>query len=298
MGGQGDAEAPEIPRVMRHFRHFPEVAEAPWLVLGGGGLRGLAHVGAWRALTEAGLRPAGIVGTSVGALVGALAAAGTSNEDGRRLALELRHDDIARVNRRSVWINGIRQTSVFQGEALREHYAKLLPAGGWDALEIPLLVNAVDLADGSTAWFGHGARTDVSLLDATYASSALPVFYPPLVRDGHAYVDGGAAHPLPIAKAAEVGARRIIAIDVGSGATADVAQTLEQGMLGIHQRVFSLMTHRLRREALERWEGPPLLYVRPRVDGYGTFAFEHIPYFLDEGYRAMKEALAWIDCPP
>jgi hypothetical protein len=39
------------------------------------------------------------------------------------------------------------------------------------------------------------------------------------------------------------------------------------------------------------WTGPPLLYVRPRLAGYGTFDFEHVEYFLDEGYRAMKEAL-------
>ena len=51
-----------------------DLGDTPWVVLGGGGLKGLAHVGAWRALTEAGVQPAGIVGTSIGALAGALAA--------------------------------------------------------------------------------------------------------------------------------------------------------------------------------------------------------------------------------
>ena len=291
MEGQGDAEPLESVRTTRHFGGFPDVDEEPWLVLGGGGVKGLAHVGAWRALVEAGLRPKGIVGTSIGAVVGALAASGMSHEEGRRLALEVEHDDIVRIDRRSVWINGIRQISVFRGEALRGHYEKLLPPGGWDDLEIPLLINAVDLTDGSTAWFGHGARTDLSLLDAAYASSALPVFYPPLLRNGRAYVDGGAAHPLPMDRAAAAGARRIIAVDVGAGETADVAQAIEQGMLGIQQRVFAIMSHRLRREAFDRWSGPPLLYIRPRVEGYGTFGFEHIPYFLEEGYRATKQAL-------
>jgi len=39
------------------------------------------------------------------------------------------------------------------------------------------------------------------------------------------------------------------------------------------------------------WQGVPLLYVRPRLDGYGTFDFDHVEYFLDEGYRAMREAM-------
>ena len=291
MEGQADAEA-ENDRTTRHSAGFSEVGEAPWLILGGGGVKGLAHIGAWKALAEAGMRPAGIVGTSIGALIGALAASGLTSADGHRLAKELEHDDIVRVNRRAVWINGIRQVSVFRGDVLREHYASLLPQGGWDELEIPLLVNAVDLSDGSTAWFGHGARTDLSLLDATYASSALPVFYPPFEHGGTAYVDGGATDPLPMAKAAEVGARRIIAVDVGAGRGADVAEALGQGMLGVHQRVFAIMTHARRAEAFERWSGPPLLYVRPRLEGYGTFGFEHVPYFLEEGYRATKQALA------
>jgi hypothetical protein len=42
---------------------------------------------------------------------------------------------------------------------------------------------------------------------------------------------------------------------------------------------------------VSRWDGVPLLYVRPRLEGYGTFDFDHVGYFLEEGYRAMKEAL-------
>jgi len=263
----------------------------PWLVLGGGGLKGLAHVGAWQALTEAGVRPAGIVGTSIGALIGALASSGTSPAEMRRLALDLERSDIVRVNRRAVWINGVRQLSVFQGDPLRERFGELLPAGGWDALGIPLLINAVDLADGTTEWFGTGARTDVSLVDAVYASSALPVFYPPFELDGHAYVDGGVTRTLPIGRAEEEGASRIIAIDVGSGGHADVREILDGGLIAVHQQVVSIMAWQRRYDLVASWKGAPLTYVRPRLAGYGTFDFEHVDYFLDEGYRATREAL-------
>jgi NTE family protein len=273
------------------FGGFGEGSPAPWLVLGGGGLKGMAHIGALEALEEMGVRPAGIVGTSIGALVGASAASGMSTAKMRELALAIDRREVARLNRGAVWINGIREVSVFRGDALRDHFAELLPVEGWSALQIPLLVNAVDLGDGSTHWFGPGAREDVDLVDAVYASSALPVFYPPFQHDGRAYVDGGIMRSLPIGKAQDEGAERIIGIDVGSGGEADVAELLEQGMVAIHQRVVSIMTWQRRYDVVAAWKGAPFLYVRPRLDGYGTFDFDHVEYFLDEGYRAMREAM-------
>lgn len=286
-----DPEGPENAHFARSFGGFEEGSPDPWLVLGGGGLKGLAHIGALQALEETGVRAAGIVGTSIGALVGACAASGMSVADMRGRALELDRRDIARLNRGAVWINGIREVSVFRGDTLREYYTETLPSEGWAALRIPLLINVVDLADGSTQWLGTGARQDVTLVDAVYASSALPMFYPPFQLEEQALVDGGILETLPIGKAEEEGAARILAIDVGSGGKTDAAQLVGQGMIAIQQRVLSVMMWHRRHEVLSSWAGVPLLYVRPRLDGYGTFDFEHVEYFLEEGYRAMKEAL-------
>lgn len=260
-------------------------------MLGGGGLKGMAHIGALHALEQAGVRPAGIVGTSIGALVGACWAGGMSTAQMRARAVSLERKAIARLNRGAAWINGIREVSVFRGDTLREYFAALLPPEGWDALHIPVLINAVDLGDGSTHWFGRGGRDDVSLVDAVYASSALPVFYPPFEHEGRAYVDGGIMRSLPVGKAEEEGAERIVAVDVGSGSEADAAELVKQGMIAIHQRVVSIMTWQRRYDLVRAWQGPPLLYVRPRLDGYGTFDFDHVTYFLEEGYRATKKAL-------
>ena len=98
-----------------------------WVVLGGGGLKGLAHVGAWQAIEEAAVEVAGIVGTSIGALVGALIASGLGWKELVPLALALRKQDIVRISRRAVLINGIRQEALFQGEPLREYIARVLP---------------------------------------------------------------------------------------------------------------------------------------------------------------------------
>ena len=233
-----------------------------------------------------GFEPVGIIGTSIGAMVGALVAAGAGWQQMDGAARDLKREDIVRINRRVAWINGIRQPSVFHGEVLRDYYRRLLPSRGWDALGLPLQVNAVDLATGRSEWFGPGARTDVSLVEAVYASSALPVFYPPAVWDGRAFVDGGTE------RAAELGATGIVAIDTGAGELGETEKILGQGLLGVHARIFGIMTYRRRRELLDRWAGPPLVYVRPRLDGYETFEFASIGYFVDEGYRAMNEVLA------
>lgn len=280
---KGSTDTPE--------RDLGSLGKRAWLVLGGGGLKGLAHIGVLRALDEAGVTADGIVGTSIGALVGSLAGAGRSWEELRELARELKKEDIVRVNRRAVLFNGIRQTSVFRGDVLREYYEGILPENGWDDLDIPVLINAVDLATGRTEWFGPGARSDVSLLDAVYASSALPVFYPPALLGDQAFVDGGTEHPLGLERAAEAGATGVVGVDVGAGEVGKTDKILRQGMLAIHQRIFSIMTYRRRRDLLAGWEGPPLLHVRPRLDGYETFDFENIEYFMEEGYRATLEAL-------
>jgi len=263
----------------------------PWLVLGGGGLKGLTHLGAWKALQAHGFEPSGIVGTSVGALVGAALAAGRDVDELMARARELTRSDIARVQRRALWVSGFRAEALFQEEPFREYLGEVLPEDGWEALEIRFQANAVELASARTEWFGIGARTDVPLKEAIYASAALPVFYPAAALPGGLYVDGGVEFALPLERAAELGATGIVAIDPGAAEQADTREVVLGGMLAMHQRVYSIMSGRLRREALRNWNGPPLLYLRPRLDGYGTFDFDNIRYFLEEGERGMNELL-------
>lgn len=262
-----------------------------WLVLGGGGLRGMAHVGVWQALEEAGVEISGIVGTSIGALVGAVIAAGVGYREAVRIAFAMRKVDVARINRRAILFNGIRQESLLLGEPMRRYLERVIPVSGWEDLRIPLQVNAVDLESGETTWFGTGADTAVSLLDALYASAALPVFYPPARIAGRVFVDGGTEWALPLQRAAELGASGIVGVDVGSGRQNPTPKVLAGGMLSVHQRVFSLMSWRKRSDLVEHWSEPPLLFIRPRMEGYGTFDFESVGYFIEEGYRAARAAL-------
>ncbi len=262
------------------------------LVLGGGGVKGITHVGAWRALKEAGIEVTEIVGTSIGALVGASIASGASVELLQERARALTKRDIVDINRWALLPNGLRQKSIFRGGALRRYIARVLPDRDWSDLEIPLSINAVDLESGYMVWFGAGGRTDVPLRDAVYASSALPVFYPPAEILGMHLVDGGLMDAVPITRAADRRADRIIAITASAGRVKDAADTVEKGMISIHHRVVNIMSY-ARRELMEdTWIGRPIVDVRPRLDGYSTFDFDAVEYFLEEGYRATREALA------
>lgn len=262
------------------------------LVLGGGGVKGMAHVGAWKAVEEASLEVSGVIGTSIGALVGACLAGGLGWRELAPMAVALRKRDIVSMNGRSLLLNGIRQPSVFHGERFMEYIREVLPVERFDQLRFPLAINAVDLETGLMEWFGAGGRTDLTLAEAVYASCALPLFYPPAEIGGRHYVDGGVLDALPFEHASTLGADRIIAVDVTAGGDRDSLDTITKGMIAIHHRVFDIMGNAQRRARLERWDGVPLVYVRPQLDGISTFDFNRTQYFLEEGFRATRRALA------
>jgi NTE family protein len=267
------------------------------LVLGGGGVKGVTHVGAWKALREAGVEVAEIVGTSIGALVGASIAGGATVDLLEQRARELTKRDIVDVNRWALLPNGVRQPAIFRGLALRGYIERVLPKREWWELEIPLSINAVDLESGCTVWFGASGRTDVPLAEAVYASSALPVFYPP-ARVGRMHlVDGGVMDAVPITRAADRRADRIIAVTASAGRVKDAQDTVEKGMIAIHHRVLDIMSYARRALVEETWDGVPVLHVRPRLDGYSTFDFDAVGYFLEEGYRATRAALEQLGVP-
>jgi len=275
-----------------------DLGARPWLVLGGGGLRGLAHLGAWRVLSEAGLRPSGILGTSIGALVGACIAGERPLDELEADALALEKSDIAVMQRRVLWLSGVRSPALFRGDVLQRYLGRVLPAGGWEALAIRFQANAVELGSGRMEWFGIGARTDVSLPEAIYASAALPVFYPPLPLPGGVYVDGGTEDSLPIQRAAELGATGIVAVDVGSAEAVNARRVVERGMLAVHERVFSIMSGRRRRRFVSEWSGPPLLYIRPMLDGFATLELRESERVLAAGREAAEAALAAAESEP
>ncbi len=269
-----------------------------WVIMGGGAAKGFAHVGAWKAIQEAEIPVVGIIGTSTGAMMGAALAGGRTVEEMEEHSRRFRRRDVMRVNRRAVWVNGIRSASMFRGDTLRQFIRNLLPTEHWRELTLPLIVNAVDLASGEMVWFGHGGDMDLPLVESVYASAALPVLFPPAEAGERMLVDGGALDMLPLGRAAEMGATRIIAIDVGAGPQADARAVVDGGLVAVHQRVFSIMAGHMKRESIRNWTGVPLTYVQPDFEDTDGFDFQRRDFFIEEGYRASREALTGTIPPP
>lgn len=261
------------------------------LVLGGGGMKGTAHVGVWKAVEEAGIRPDAIIGCSIGSLIATAIAGGMGWRELADVARGLRKEDIVQINRRAVWMGGVREESVFDGATYRNWIARTLPLKHFADAQIPVRVNAVSLVRCGEAWFGSGLDEEVSPADAVYASCAIPIYYPPLRLNGDVLVDGGVLDTLPVKHAFEWGADRVIAVDVGAEIQPPAADYFDRGMIAIHERVLAMNIAGQRTRALETWKDNPVVMIRPRIGHLGTWDFHRTQYFLEEGYRAAREAL-------
>lgn len=262
------------------------------LVLGGGGMKGVAHVGAWKAIEEAGIRVDAIMGCSIGALVGCTIAGGHGWRELAEIARALKKDDIVSINRRAVLFGGVREEAVFDGPHYLDYIRRNVPLKSFGDARIPIRVNAVSLVSGTERWFGTGVDEETPVADAIYGSCAIPIYFPPLKLNGDVLVDGGVMDVLPVKAAAEWARDRIIAIDVGSEIVPPAEGYFDHGMIAIHDRVLTLNLQEQRRRALEdEWTGPPLLTIRPRIGHLGGWVFDRTQYFLEEGYRATREAL-------
>ena len=267
------------------------------LVLSGGGMKVMAQVGVLRAMDEAGLKPSEVVGTSAGALVGALVASGFTYEEIVPRVFGVGRHELATLARWSVLARGLGAPSVLKPQPVRALLARLLPVHAFASLRLPLRVTAVDADSGELVVFGAGGRTDCSVVDAVMASMALPVYLPPVVIGGRRYVDGGLLEVLPLDVAALIPADLVVAVDVGPVAAAPPpGSQLGPALLAAHDRAMAVTMAAQRARAVEAWRTAAhrsrLVLVEPDVDPYATFAFDRTAEFIEAGYRAGHAALA------
>ncbi len=264
------------------------------LVLGGGGLKGFAHIGVLQALEERSIVPEVLAGTSIGSLICAAKAGGMDTEEMAERARSLKRKDLFRLNRIAMVLERSKAPSVYQAAPLRELCESVLRDVTFDELETPLLVNTVDLQRGSPVVWGLPGLRNVSVIDAVYASCALPGFYPPGEVGGRTCVDGGVVDNLPTSVASQ-GMDVVIAVDTGSSYLARRENIAQHGFTAIYMRAATTMMHALQLHPLERWSGPPMLLIRPRVSHIGWFSFSHADELIDAGYKAAAEVLGQLD---
>ena len=173
------------------------------LALGGGAARGFAHIGVIKMLESQGIVPDYIVGTSAGAVVGALYAAGHNAFAMQKIAQQL--DETLFAD----WTLGGR--GFLKGEALQSFVNKHLQNRPLEKLNKPFAAVATDLNTGERVVF----RTGDSGL-AVRASAAVPGIFQPTQFSGKTYVDGGLSSPIPVQAARDMGADFVIAVDISA----------------------------------------------------------------------------------
>lgn len=195
--------APVPPDRLPRYQPLSGPAPRIALVLGSGGPRGFAHIGVLQVLEEAGIHPDLIVGSSVGAMVGVLYAAGYDARTLRHLAEDL---DMTRFLE---WRRLVHRPAT--GAPIQAFVNDKLRHRTLESLRIPVGVAVTRLSDHTLVVFDHG---DAGL--AVRASAADPDNFAPVEIGGEKYADGDELSPVPIQAARAMGARFVIAVDVSA----------------------------------------------------------------------------------
>lgn len=180
------------------------------IALGGGSARGWAHIGVLSALRERGIEPGIVCGTSIGALVGGIYAAGKL-EELEAWVRELTRRDVLSLVDLTVGGGGL-----IGGRRLMELYRRHLGDVSIEELPRRFAAVATDLRGGAEVWLQEG-----SLLDAIRASISLPGVFTPVQLGGRWLMDGGLVNPIPVNVCRALGAEIVIAVDLHGAALLD-----------------------------------------------------------------------------
>lgn len=175
------------------------------LALGSGAGRGWTHIGVLRGLKEAGIEPDVVCGTSIGALVGG---AYLSNN---MEALEAWARNLTKLRILRYLDFRVGGGGFIGGDRLNDLLIRSLGDATFDDLTKPFMTVATDLSTGHEVWFSEG-----SLAEAIRASYALPGVFTPVKVNGQWLVDGALVNPVPVSVCRAMGARLVIAADLGA----------------------------------------------------------------------------------
>jgi NTE family protein len=237
------------------------------VALGGGGVRGLAHVLALETMDTCGITPTAMAGTSMGSIVGALYASGQSGKEIRE---------------------GIEQHIITRGDRFKDIYRKKGDLIKWLKIVRPAWGSSGLLkADGFLHYLLEEIRVDTfedELLPAIRASMSIPGIFVPVEHNGKILVDGGVVNNLPyelLLDECDV----TIAIDVA--ATREVGETKPPNLIDATLGMFDILVDRVTENMMK--ERPPTIYFRPKLVGIRTLDFEKIKTVFEQAQPAMEE---------
>lgn len=236
--------------------------------LGSGGARGVAHIGFLQAMEENGIKPDCISGCSMGSVVGAAYAAGMTPEDMFRAVKNLNLIDLMDIT--------IKPGGLLDTRKMRKVLVKYLGDIDFDQLKIPYSCVAVDMVSQEVVEFKEG-----NVVDAVIASSSIPSVFKPTERDGMRLVDGGILERVPVRQVKQLGASKIVAVDVMGNKQ---CQAKMPGVIGMLTDVVELMdNHRTRRR---REENKRIIdvWAEPDLGDMSSYTFRHTTFAYNQGY--------------
>ncbi len=258
------------------------------LALGGGGVKGLAHLALLKKLDQIGVKPTKIAGTSIGAILGALYASGLSGEEiEERVRQHLYShkngikDNYKRRKHLLKWLKVFRveknRGGIISADGLFEHLFDELIDKQFSDLDIPFTAVATDFHTGEEVDIHQGP-----VLPAVQASMAVPGVFAPIQHQDRLLIDGGAVNNVPCAHVAGEN-RLVIASDVICLSDINIPKTTE-----VLSGAFSIMIQAQTRKQFEMH--PPGFVFRPDTRKVEAFDFHKIALVLDRGDEAIHNA--------
>jgi NTE family protein len=259
------------------------------LALGGGGARGLAHIGVLKVLEGEGICPDMLSGTSMGGIIAALFASGLS---AREIEKEVREAGKPGSMVKMLDSDITNLDHIFGAESIQKYFTEVLGSKVlFSELRMPLALAAVDILSAREVVLQEG-----SLIEAINATMALPGVMEPVVRDGMRLVDGGSLNNVPADLVRSMGAEVVIAVDVSPDVT-DPHFWEQQRMPDIAKaswRSNAVMVATITAAKLRKADTD--LVLRPNLSPQVTTlsGFKYAEKVMDAGARAALEAMPEI----
>lgn len=245
------------------------------LVLGGGGAKGMAHIGVLEAFEKAGLKPDLIVGCSAGSIVGALYAANPDASSLKALLLTAKKSEAITLSIKE-W-----PYSIYDNNHLAEYLRKNVKVHNFADLKIPLVVTATNLEFGNLTVFGEG-----DLIAPVMASSAAPGAFAPVKIHQQYFVDCGVADPIPVRVARDLGYETIVAVNIAE----QLPETSPNHLLGVVMRSTEIAYINQCRFALEGAD----VIIDLKLKNIGMFTDEYNEYLYQHGCKYGTAAIPQI----
>ena len=256
------------------------------LVLTGGGSKGAIEVGVLKVLVERKIIPDVVIGTSVGAINGAIFLDGKNHQE----ALARLEDAWQHATRKmffpfnpAVLLQWHHAASIFHSRGLQQMLAKYLKSQSFKELSKPLHVNCTRLSDGKSVFFNQG-----NLHETILASSALTPFYPPVRLGDELYTDGSFTNYLGLQKAEELKCERIILVNLGY----HQPPKQKEGLINMTLYMNELMKHQLIMNAIALHKRKNFIEIAPKIASEIHLTdFSHTKELIREGVIAARRTL-------